>query len=140
MSEYYKDPHKYDDIITMPYKKSERITNMSLHDRAAQFGAFEALTGHEEAIEETARLTESKITLDETMKDKINEMLYEISKHLDEKWSLSITYFKPDSIQQGGAYLTDIGTVKKMDELEKYVIMDSCMKIPMEQIIRIDKA
>ena len=55
MSEYYKDPHKYDDIINMPYKKSQRITNMSLHDRAAQFGAFEALTGHEEAIEETAK-------------------------------------------------------------------------------------
>lgn len=139
MSEYYKDPHKYDDIINMPYKKSQRITNMSLHDRAAQFGAFEALTGHEEAIEETARLTESKITLDETVKEKINQTLFEIATHLSENWNVSITYFKPDSLKQGGAYLTDVGVVKKMDEVEKQVIMDSGMKIPMEQIIGIDK-
>ena len=110
---------------------------MSLHDRAAQFAPFAALSGHEEAIEETARLTEEKITLDETEIARINETLYEISQHLPEKRNVSITYFKPDTHKSGGAYLTDVGTIKKLDEMVKVIVMDSGMKISMEQIIEI---
>ena len=138
MSEYYKDEHRYDDIINLPHHQSRERAHMSLHDRAAQFAPFAALTGHEEAIEETARLTDEKITLDETAIEKINEKLNEIANHLAEKKTVSITYFKPDKRKSGGAYLTDIGTVKKIDEVEKVVIMDSGMKISMEQIIEIE--
>ena len=138
MSEYYKDKHRYDDIINLPHHQSRERAHMSLHDRAAQFAPFAALTGHEEAIEETARLTDEKITLDETAIEKINEKLNEIANHLPEKKTVSITYFKPDKRKSGGAYLTDIGTVKKIDEVEKVVIMDSGMKISMEQIIEIE--
>ena len=138
MSEYYKDEHRYDDIINLPHHQSRERAHMSLHDRAAQFAPFAALTGHEEAIEETARLTDEKITLDETAIEKINEKLNEIANHLPEKKPVSITYFTPDKRKNGGAYLTDIGTVKKIDEVEKVVIMDSGMKISMEQIIEIE--
>lgn len=135
MSEYYRDAHKYDDIIDLPHHQSTNRPHMSLHDRAAQFAPFAALSGHEEAIEETARLTEEKIVLDETAIQAINEKLHELSQHLCEKPTVSITYFKPDKQKNGGAYLTDIGTVKKIDEIEKMVIMDSGMKIPMEHIV-----
>ena len=77
MSGYYKDEHRYDDIIHLPHHQSAERAHMSLHDRAAQFAPFAALSGHEEAIEETARLTDEKITLDETAIEKINEKLYE---------------------------------------------------------------
>lgn len=63
MSRYYKDEHKYDDIIELPHHQSKERPHMSLHDRAAQFAPFAALSGHEEAIEETARLAAEKITL-----------------------------------------------------------------------------
>ena len=138
MSEYYKDEHKYDDIINLPHHRSKERAHMSLHDRAAQFAPFAALSGHEEAIEETARLTDEKIILDETATERIAEKLYEISQHLCDKRDVSITYFMPDQRKSGGAYLTDIGTVKKIDEIEKAVIMDSGMKIKMEQIIEIE--
>ena len=138
MSEYYKDKHRYDDIISLPHHQSTERAHMSLHDRAAQFAPFAALSGHEEAIEETARITDEKIILDETAIEKINEKLYEISIHLSEKWNVSITYFKPDAIKCGGAYLTDVGTIKKMDEIEKLVIMDSGMKIKMNEIVGIE--
>lgn len=139
MSGYYKDEHKYDDIINLPHHRSEERAHMSLHDRAAQFAPFAALSGHEAAIEETARLTDEKVTLEETAIEKINEKFYEISQHLSEKWNVSITYFKPDKRKSGGAYLTDIGTVKRIDEIEKAIIMDSGMKIKMEQIIEINQ-
>ena len=139
MSGYYKDEHRYDDIMDLPHHQSKERTHMSLHDRASQFAPFAALAGHEEAIEETARLTDEKIMLDETAIEKINEKLYDISQHLSEKRNVSITYVRPDTQKCGGAYLTDVGTVKKMDEVEKVILMDSGMKIAMEQIIEIEE-
>jgi hypothetical protein len=47
---------KYDDIIDLPHPTSTKHPRMSMHDRAAQFSPFAALTGHEEAIEETAQI------------------------------------------------------------------------------------
>lgn len=40
--------------------------------RAAQFAPFAALNGYEEAVAETARLTDKKIELDEYQKDELN--------------------------------------------------------------------
>ena len=60
MSEYYNDPHKYDDIIHLQHHQSAERPHMSLHDRAAQFAPFAALSGYEEAIEETVALTEAE--------------------------------------------------------------------------------
>lgn len=138
MSGYYHDEHKYDDIINLPHHQSTERPHMSLHDRAAQFAPFAALTGYEEAIDETARLTDEKIILDDTAIEAINGKLYEISQHLSEKWNVSITYFRPDAHKSGGAYLTDVGTIKKIEENQKVVIMDSGMKISMEQIVEIE--
>lgn len=51
----------YDDIIDLPYPTSSRHPRMSLYDRAAQFSPFAALTGHEAAIQETARIARGKM-------------------------------------------------------------------------------
>ena len=40
--------HEYDDIIELPHHQSATHPQMSLHDRAAQFAPFAALTGYEE--------------------------------------------------------------------------------------------
>ena len=79
MSEYYKDANRYDDISNLTYRQSTEREHMSLHDRAAQFAPFAALTGHEDAIEETSRLTDDKIVLDDNAIEKINK---KISKNL----------------------------------------------------------
>ena len=50
-----KDPHRYDDILEIPYTKSRNRKQMSNYDRAAQFAPFAALTGHGDAVRETAR-------------------------------------------------------------------------------------
>ena len=138
MSGYYQDEHRYDDMMHLPHHQSTKRAHMSLHDRAAQFAPFAALTGHEAAIEETARLTEDEITLDDTALADINDRLYEISQHLLEQWKVSVTYFRPDAKKQGGAYLTDVGTIRKINEIEQFIIMDSGICIKMEQIIKIE--
>ena len=135
MSGYYRDEHRYDDIIDMPHHRSTERAHMSLYDRAAQFSPFAALTGHEEAIEETARLTEKQVILEENAIEKINRELYEIAQHPDERRSVSITYFRPDPYKEGGVYLTEVGVIRKLDEVEKVVIMESGLRIPMEHIL-----
>lgn len=140
MSEYYADKHKYDDIIHLPHQKSVDRARMSLHDRAAQFAPFKALSGHEEAIEETARLTEERILLDDTAIERINEKLAFMEEHISEKIPVSITYFQPEKAKSGGVYLTDIGAMKKIDRVEHVVIMESGMKISIEQIIHVEES
>ena len=46
---------KYDDIINLPHHQSAKRPHMSVHDRAAQFAPFAALTGDGDAIDETRR-------------------------------------------------------------------------------------
>ena len=41
-------------------------------NRAAQFSPFAALTGHEDAIQETARLTDSFVEMDESRKSQLD--------------------------------------------------------------------
>ena len=77
----------YDDIIRMPYPiKPQRMTN---YDRAAQFSPFAALTGHEEAVAETARLTETAIELGEDGIAILNEKLALSSRGRGSPWCIS---------------------------------------------------
>ena len=127
----------YSDIMDHPHHRSQTRPHMSMITRAAQFSPFAALTGYDEAISETQRLTEEQVTLDETEVARINEQLSEIAQHLSERWQVTITYFLPDARKSGGAYLTDTGTVKKIDEVEHVVRMDSGIGISMERIVSI---
>lgn len=69
MSEFYKDAHRYDDILYLSHHQSKERPHMSLHDRAAQFAPFAALSGHEEATLETARKAEEKMLYRESDTD-----------------------------------------------------------------------
>ncbi|EGX77922.1 hypothetical protein HMPREF9457_00426 [Dorea formicigenerans 4_6_53AFAA] len=65
----------YEDIINLPHPVSKRHKPMPVEDRAAQFAPFAALTGHQAAIEEVARVTDMRMELDEEMKEQLNVKL-----------------------------------------------------------------
>ena len=48
-----KENNKYADIINLPHHVSKKYPQMSLYARSGQFAPFAALTGYEEAVEET---------------------------------------------------------------------------------------
>lgn len=48
---------EYKDIINLPHYVSKKHPQMSIEARAAQFGAFAALTGYEDEIEEMAKIS-----------------------------------------------------------------------------------
>ena len=63
-----KGKTNYEDIINLPHHVSSKRPQMSMLDRAAQFSPFAALTGYDDAIHETGRLTDEKIDLSEEEK------------------------------------------------------------------------
>ena len=128
----------YDDIIDMKRPLSRRADKMSISDRAAQFSPFAALSGYEEAVEETARLTDVKKTLTEEAVAVINAKLQVVLRHLDKGPRLKICYFIPDARKSGGEYVTIRGTVKRIDEYEGCLIMGDGLVIPLDQIREIE--
>ena len=128
---------KFDDIINHEYIKSPTRRHMTMVERAAQFGAFKAVVGHEDALNETARLTDEKMELDEYTKVELNEKLQRLAI-ADEAKEVSITYFVPDERKQGGAYVTKIGLVTKIREYERDVIMEDETQIPIDDIMVIE--
>lgn len=129
---------KYDDIIHMPHHVSTKRPRMAAIDRAAQFSPFAALTGHGAAVKETARLTDKRMELDAYMKDCLNNKLQIISSQIKEHLEVEITFFQPDAKKNGGAYVTVMGTVKKIDEYERAVVLNDGTEIPINEIISID--
>lgn len=132
------DEHKYDDIIDLPHHVSTRHPQMSPMDRAAQFSPFAALTGHDAAIKEMARLTEERGELDESRKEELNERLWLIRERLSERPEITFTYFKPDEKKSGGAYLTVTGKVKRIDEYEHQIHLEDGIILLIENIFSIE--
>lgn len=132
-----QDWHQYDDIIDLQYHGSSHREHMSIHDRAAQFSPFAALTGFDGAIKETARLTDQRIELDETEKSILDEKLRIIQEKLGRHKEVELVYYSPDERKSGGAYLTIMGTVKKIDRYEREVVMQDGTRIPIQEIVDI---
>lgn len=129
---------EYDDIIHLPRHVSAKHPHMATGDRAAQFSPFAALTGHGAAIKETARLTDERAELDEYMKGILSDKLRIIADRLSEQPEIVMTCFKPDEKKAGGTCVTVTGTVKKIDEYNRVVVMADRTAIPFDDIIDIN--
>lgn len=132
-----KEVRKYDDIIMLPHHVSKRHPQMSPLNRAAQFSPFAALTGHEDAIQETARLTDSFVEMDESRKSQLDGQLGLIRDNLDAQPEIEVTYFQPDEKKSGGAYVTRSGRVKKIDEYSRQIIFTDGKALPIDMIFSI---
>lgn len=128
----------YDDIINLPHHVSTKRPQMSMLDRAAQFAPFAALTGYDAAIKETGRLTDERIEMDEESLNMLNMKFQLLVDALDENQEVSFTYFKPDETKAGGAYVTAMGNVKKVDDYERLITMNDGTKIPMDDVYSIE--
>lgn len=128
---------KYDDIIGMPHYVSVTRPHMSLENRAAQFAPFAALSGHDEAINETARLTDSMLDLSLAEQDNLSKKLAYILS-LPNPVSVNITYFMPDSKKEGGCYVTISSQIKTLDEVFHILILADKTEIPLNLILDIN--
>ena len=125
----------YDDIIALPHPEPRTHPRMSLHDRAAQFSPFAALTGHSAAIAETGRLTASRITLDESEMARVDAALQRLRELLPQAPAVSITYFVPDERKAGGSYQTATGTARRIDTVNGVLLLTDQRAIPIPDIL-----
>ena len=128
---------KYEDMLDMPHPVSDKHPHMSVEDRAAQFSPFAALTGHEEALHETARLTEERMELSETVKQEIDECLRRIKEQLAAGPVVTVTFYVEDMCKAGGSYVTVSGSVMKIEEYEGRICLED-RTIPIRDIVKIE--
>lgn len=128
---------RYEDIIHLRHHVSPTRPRMSMADRAAQFSPFAALTGYDDAIQETGRLTEEKIELTEDELDALNRKFQVFAKGANTKAQVRITYFIPDRRKSGGSYVTEHCTVKKLDMFDRLIFATNETIIPMDAVLDI---
>lgn len=126
----------YDDMLRLPHHSSATRPRMSRHDRAAQFAPFAALTGHDAAIQETARRTDACPELDETAKIDLDRKLRFLLKQPDPE--VTLTYFQPDHTKDGGACLEITGHLKKLDPYTHTLLLADGPGISVEFLLAVD--
>ena len=129
---------EYDDIINLPHHVSKNHKQMSRINRAAQFAPFSALTGYEEAINETKRMVEEKKIISNQLKQEINDKLIYINNHIKENIYIKIIYFVQDKIKDGGEYINKCDYVKKIDVYKHVLILNNNEKISFDDIYSLE--
>lgn len=127
----------YEDIINLPHYEPKYHTRMSIEARSAQFAPFSALTGYEEKVKETARVTDKKIELDEETKLLLNSKLQILIDNINNNPEVTFTYFIKDKNKEGGKYINITGNIKKIDTNKNLVILTNKIVIPITDIINI---
>lgn len=131
--------NRYDDIIHLPRHVSPTRRRMTPVERGAQFSPFAALVGFDAAVQETGRLTQSRIHLGEDSYQVINDrlrLLWEEGK----PHSVTVTWFCPDEYKSGGEYITKTARVYKVDPVRQSLVLEGDTEIFMEEIIALEGA
>ena len=119
------EPFPYMDILSLPHHQSATRPHMSLHDRAAQFAPFAALAGYEEMVDEEARITDREISLGDSEQDLLDQQFRRLSDMLSagKRPQVSVLVFIPDQHKAGGRYETVTGHARRLDPVEKKLII-----------------
>jgi len=133
-----KSGDSYEDIIDMEHHRSDKHPHMSMLNRAAQFSPFAALTGFEDEISESGRLTSARITLDENKKSELDERLNAYVQRIDTHPFISIRHFVEDEFKEGGRYVTTKGNLKKIDFISHAILMMDGTVINTEDVYEIE--
>lgn len=132
------DVHDHEDIKKIKRPIFTNYKKMSMSDRAAQFAPFAALTGHKEAVDEKARITENRRVLDENQKDLINNNLLLILDMIDSQPLVRINYFVRDKKKIGGHYYVSMKNVTKIDKLNSRIEFSDGSHLFLDDIYFID--
>ena len=118
------EQNPYADILTLPHHKAANRPQMSMHDRAAQFSPFAALTGFDGVIAETGRRTDQKAELSESQMILLNQKLTLIDEVIQDGYHpvVTVVYFVPDALKAGGSYQEFIGKVRQVDAVERKLV------------------
>ena len=132
-----KDTHRYDDIISLSRPVSEGRARMTGYDRAAQFSPFAALTGFDAAIQETGRLTDTRMELEEYGLQLLDEQMRALLEVIHTRPKVQVEWFRRDERKAGGSYVTTTGHVKKVDDYHGQLVFTDGRCIPMGEVLSV---
>ena len=128
----------YDDIISLPHHVSRVHPQMPMYTRAAQLAPLAALSGHEAAISETARQTDTERELADSEAEMLDRKFAVLLQKKEEQPEVTITYFVPDKKKNGGSYHTSTGHIRKIDPDKDVIELTDGTSIPIVSIKNID--
>ena len=134
---------EYADIIDREHHVSKRRQPMPRTARAAQFSPFAALTGYDDLVAESARITDARVQLTEEEKVAINDVLTWMTSrpsavgNADTSAEATFTFFVPDKMKSGGSYETVTGRIKKHDAIKGTILLEGGDLIPIEDICEV---
>jgi len=129
---------RYDDIIALPHHRSCHRPAMARENRAAQFAPFAALSGYDDAVEETARLTDHAPEFTEEALYLMDEKIHALLDVIRDQPKITITFFEPDPRKEGGAYVSVTGRIRRVDEINRQIILTDRTVIAMDSVCEID--
>ena len=129
---------KYGDILDTKWDGVRKHPRANMDVRAAQFSPFAALTGYDDEIRETARITEKELVLSEDKKEALDRKLQYISDKIKEKPEINVTFFVPDDKKSGGEYVTKNGFVRRIDMMNGGIIFTDGSIVSISRISDID--
>ena len=127
--------NKYDDIINFPHHISKKHPQMSIEARSAQFAPFAALTGYEDLLKETSRITDEEVEINEDQKEILDMKIQILKEYIDTKPLVCAVYFIKDNLKSGGKYETLIENVIKINEYSQSIIFESGKEIYLKNIV-----
>lgn len=125
---------RYDDILNIHWPRPTSRPRMSIEDRAAQFAPFAALTGYDDVLTETARLTQRPVFLTEESLEKLNRQLKLAAVKIDTQPEVTMTVFYEDARKEGGRFETVTGNLKKIDLYQGGLVLTDGREIPFFRI------
>ena len=131
-------PFPYEDIVHLTHPEPKRHKRMPMSARAAQFAPFAALSGHEEAIMETARETVMRPALSEDDLERLNRCHLILASHLEERPLVRFTVFIPDKCKEGGSIATVQGAVAGIQEEKRRLQLTDGTVISMDNVIAME--
>lgn len=132
--------NRYDDIIDHEYCGVTSHSRMSLESRAAQFAPFAALTGHGDAISETARPTSGRVELSAYEQDELSRRMGMLLAHIGEHPEAKLTCFRPDPHKEGGSYVTFSCRISKYDEYRRVITTGRDDEISLDNILAVESS
>ena len=122
------------DLLCCARPRTERRAPMPMKNRAAQFAPFAALTGYDDAVRETERLTDRRPEIGEDRAEILDRRLRWLRDHPNTMSEVTVTWFVPDIRKAGGACRTKTCRAKRLDTRCSILLLEDGECIPISEI------
>ena len=122
------------DLLCCARPRTENRAPMPMKNRAAQFAPFAALTGYDDAVRETERLTDRRPEIGEDRAEILDRRLRWLRDHPDRIPEITVTWFVPDIRKNGGACRTRTCRAKRLDTRHSILLLEDGECVPISEI------